>query len=252
MKRHLKLKGILLSSWRLQEYNRGIKIFTPEEGLLNIIAFGAFRPKSRLGSLLQPVTYGEFNIYHDPVKKLYRITDYEPYHDYTGIKQDLKKYYSALLWFEIIMKSHAGGESGKELFILLKDSLKTLDKCSGSIIEKLMNQFLLRTVNFFTGPFQLNECSNCGTMHQANDEIYFSLRDLNFVCRNCSNTENTVINPGVKKYIDYSVNQVLDISLKSGIDAENQKKLKIFLYTVIQEYIEEQLLTLKTGREFLF
>ncbi len=38
--------------------------------------------------------------------------------------------------------------------------------------------------------------------------------------------ENTVINPGVKKYIDYSVNQNLEISLKSGIDAVSQKELK--------------------------
>ncbi len=115
-----KIKGDTVKQLELQEYNRGIKIFTPEEGLLNIIAFGAYRPKSRLGSLLQPVSYGEFNIYHDPVKNLYRITDYEPYHDYTGVKQDLKRYYSALMWFEIIMKSHAGGESGEDLFFSFK------------------------------------------------------------------------------------------------------------------------------------
>ena len=114
-----------------------------------------------------------------------------------------------------------------------------------------MIQFLLRTVVFFAGPFQLNECSNCGTIMKDSDETYFSIRELSFVCRSCSNTENTVINPGVKKYIDYSVKQSLEISLKSGIDREQQKELKKFLYLVIEEYIEESLATLNTGREFL-
>ncbi len=252
MKRHLKIQGIIFSSWRIQEFNRGIKIFTPDNGLINTVAYGAYRPKSRLGSLLQPVTSGEFNIYHDPVKKIYRITDYEPYDDFTMIKGDLVKYYTALLWFEIIIKSHAGGESGEDLYYLLKNSLELLEKSSTDVSEKLMIQFLLRTVVFFAGPFQLNECSNCGTIHLDSDNVYFSIRDLVFVCRNCSAADNKVINPGVKRYIKYSVNQSLEISIKSGIDSVQQRELKRFLYQVVQEYIEDSLVTLNTGKEFLF
>ncbi len=252
MKRHLKLKGIILSACRLQEFNRGIRIFIPEEGIINAIAFGAYRPKSRLGSLLQPVTYGEFDIYHDPVKKIYRITDYDPEHSFEKIKENLNKYYCALLWFEIIIKSHAGGESGTELFSLLEESLSILNNCPPETSERLMIQFLMRTVVIFAGPFQLNECSNCGTIHRDRDSVYFSFKDLYFVCRNCSNNENTSVNPGVRRYIDYSVKQKLEISLKSGIDEIHQKELKVLLYKIIEEYIEDSLVTLITGREFLY
>ena len=252
MKRHLKLDGIILNSWRIQEFNRGIKIFTPDNGIINAVAFGAFRPKSRLGSLLQPVTSGEFNLYHDPVKKMYKITDYEPFDEYTAIKGDLFKYYSCLLWFEIIMKSHAGGESGEALFRLLSDSMNILENSTGrDSAERLMMQFLLRTVIFFTGPFQLNECGNCGRIMKDSEEAFYSIRDLAFICSSCSNTENTVINPGIKKYIGYSVKQTLEVSIKSGIERGQQKELNSLLYSVVQEYIEEPLVTLKTGREFL-
>lgn len=251
MKRHLKIKGVIISTWRIQEYNRGVKIFTSDHGLINTVAYGAFRPKSRLGSLLQTVTYGEFNIYYDPVKKIYRITDYEPYIDFQGIKGNLVKYYSALLWFEIILKSHGGGEAGENMFTLLLDAMNILENCSNEITDRLMIQYILRTVTFFAGPFQLNECSNCGTIYQAGDYVYYSLRDLTFICTDCAGPENTALNPGIKKYIDYSVRQNLVTSLKSGIDRSAQKELKNILYMIIQEYIEDSLVTLKTGKEFL-
>lgn len=251
MNRQLKIKGFIFSTYRIQEYNRGVKIFFPENGLINAIAYGANRPKSRLGSLLQSVTYGEFNIYHDPVKNVYRITDYEPLHDYSGIKEDLVKYYTALLWFEILLKSHGGGESQEKFFILLFESLTLLEKCGVKKTDRIMIQFILRSIILFAGPFQLNECNNCGTINKSGDNLYFNLRDLSFVCSNCSNNGNIILNPGAVKYIQYSSGENLAISLNSGIDDEMQMELKNILYRIIQEYLEDSLVTLKSGKEFL-
>jgi DNA repair protein RecO (recombination protein O) len=251
MKRQLKIKGFIFSTYRIQEYNRGVKLLFPELGIINAIAYGANRPKSRLASLLQSLTYGEFNIYHDPVKKIYRISDYEPLLDYSGIKEDLVKYYTALLWFEIILKSHGGGESQEDFFILLFESLTLLENCSSKKNDRLMIQFILRSIILYAGPFQLKECNNCGTIYKSGDNLYFSLRDLSFVCSNCSNNGNIIINPGAVKYIEYSSGENLEISLNSGIDDEMQLELKNILYRIIQEYLEEALVTLKSGKEFL-
>jgi DNA repair protein RecO len=185
------------------------------------------------------------------VKKVYRITDYEPLVYYSGIKEDLVKYYTALLWFEIILKSHGGGESQEHFFILLFESLTLLEKCSSKKNDRLMIQFILRSIILFAGPFQLNECNNCGTINKSGDNLYFSLRDMSFVCSNCSNNGNIIINPGAVKYIQYSSGENLGISLNSGIDDEMQMGLKNILYRIIQEYLEEPLVTLKSGKEFL-
>ena len=251
MKRHLKLQGIVINNYRIQDYNKGVKIFTPEKGIISAIAYGGFRPKSRLGSLLQPLTFGEFNIYHDPVKKSYKINDYEPYFDYINIKNNLKKYYSTLLWFEIILKSHGGGEACIDLFNLLHKSMNILDKCSDGKGERLMIQFLMRTIILFAGSFQLNECNNCGTILRNENSLYFSIRDLNFLCSDCLKSDCVSINYGTKKYIYYSVNQELEVSLNSGIDKTVQKELKQIFYSAIQEYIEDSLKTLNIAREFL-
>ncbi len=251
MNRHLKLSGIVISNYRIQDYNKGVKIFTPELGVFSSIAYGGYRPRSRLGSLLQPVTYGEFDIYHDPVKKIYKISDYEPLCDYLNIKNDLTKYYCILLWFEIILKSHSGGEARDEIYDLLHESMNLLEKCSDEKRERLMIQFLMRVIIFFGGPFQLNECCNCGTIIKNEDYLYYSIRDLGFLCRNCAKSDLLEINPGTRKYIDYSSGQKIEVSLNSGIEKNNQKELKIFLYRVIQEYLEDSLTTLNIGREFL-
>jgi hypothetical protein len=56
---------------------------------------------------------------------------------------------------------------------------------------------------------------------------------------------------GIRKYSLYSFKNSIKTSLNAGIDNNLLKQFKTLLYSIIQEYLEDSLATLNTGREYL-
>ena len=251
MKRNIKLEGIILKNYRVGDYHKGAVIFTPTQGIIYAVAYGGYRPKSRLGPLVQPLTAGIFQIYSDPVKKSIKIMEYDPSHYYKSIKSNLEKYYSAILWFEIILKSHGGGESGTYLYDLLQTSLFHLEKHQAGSSGRIMIQFLLRSIVCLGGSIQIHNCGICGNRLQPGTDAYYSIRESCFVCSSCCTADMFVIVPGLRKYTEYTLSSGFENALNAGIDNNMLKYFKSLLYSIIQEYLESSLSVLQTGREFL-
>jgi len=56
-------KGIVLSNLRYSDTSLILRIFTEQYGKISVIAKGALGAKSKYGSSIQPISYGEFHIY---------------------------------------------------------------------------------------------------------------------------------------------------------------------------------------------
>ena len=253
MKRNRKLEGIVIRNYRIQDYHKGTVIISPDIGIFNAIAYGGYKGKSKLGPSVQPLCKGKFDIYQDPVKKSNKILEYEPFAVYENIKNDLKKYFTALSWLEITVKSHGGGESTADFYSLLSTSLDTLEQISETLMDRLTVQFLLRAAILLGGNLNPSECGLCGDKINGDDTkpLYYSKTDSCFTCSRCFTPHSEQIAAGVKKYLEYSLKNSLEISLNAGIEINLLKYLKSLLYGIIQEYLEENLLTLKTGKDYL-
>ncbi|MCL2704705.1 MAG: DNA repair protein RecO [Spirochaetaceae bacterium] len=251
IKRNLKLEGIIIRNYRIQDYHKGLVIFSPDIGIFHAIAYGGYKGKSKIGPSVQPLCKGKFDIYQDPVKKSNKILEYEPYVIYENIKNDLKKYFTALTWLEIIVKSHGGGESTTDFYYLLSESLGTLEQIPEILMDRLIVQFLLRTAILLGGNMNPSECGLCGSKISIEEPLYYSKSDSCFTCSRCFSHNSEQIAAGLKKYIEYSLQNSLEISLKVVIENNLLKYFKSLLYSIIQEYLEENLLTLKAGKDYL-
>jgi len=251
MKRNLKLEGIIIRNYRIQDYHKGTVIFSPNIGIFHAIAYGGYKGKSKLGPSVQPLCKGKIDIYQDPVKKSNKILEYEPYAVYENIKNDLKKYFTALSWLEITVKSHGGGESTNDFYNLLSTSLNTLEQIPEMLMDRLTVQFLLRAAILLGGNLNPSECGLCGSKINDGESLFYSKAEICFTCSKCYSSHSSQIAAGLKKYIEYSIKNSLEISLKVIIENNLLKYFKSLLYSIIQEYLEENLLTLKAGKDYL-
>ena len=251
MKRNIKLEGIIIRNYRIQDYHKGTVIVSPEKGIFQAVAYGGFKGKSKLGPSVQPLCKGKFDIYHDPVKKSNKIVEYEPYAIYENIKKDLKKYFTALSWLEITVKSHGGGESTSDFYYLLSESLDSLEKIPEISMDRLSVQFLFRSAILLGLNLNPSECGLCGKKITQQEPIYYSKTDCCFSCHGCLSLHSAEIAVGLKKYLEYSLKNSMEISLNAGIEKNLLKYFKSLLYSIIQEYLEESLLTLQAGKDYL-
>ena len=253
MKRNLKLEGIIIRNYRIQDYHKGTIIISPDIGIFHAVAYGGYKGKSKLGPSVQPLCKGKLDIYQDPVKKSNKILEYEPFAVYENVKNDLKKYFTALSWLEITVKSHGGGESTRDFYNLLSASLDTLEKIHEILLDRLSVQFLLRAAILLGGNLNPSECGLCGSKITCDIEepLYYSKTESCFTCSRCFSPNSEQIAAGLKKYIEYSLKNSLEVSLNAGIENNLLKYLKSLLYSIIQEYLEENLLTLKAGKDYL-
>ncbi len=251
MKRNLKIDGIIIRNYRIQDYHKGAVIFSPQAGILHAVAYGGYKGKSKLGPSIQSLNRGIFDIYQDPVKKSSKIIEYEPQRVYENVKNDLNKYFTALLWLEIAIKTHGGGEGCRELYQLMSDSLDLLDMEQTLTGDRLMIQFLLRSIVLFGGSMAADECGTCGREPASDETVYYDLSAGSFVCGRCASPGMPKIPPGIRKYIEYSFQNDMITALNAGIENNLLKYLKSLLYSIIQEYLEDSLSTLQTGKDYL-
>lgn len=228
MKRNLKIDGIVIRCYRIQEYHKGAVIFSPQSGIIHAIAYGGFKSKSKLGAVCQPLNRGFFEIYHDPVKNSNKISEYDPKWVYESVKSDLKKYFAATLWLEVAVKSQGGGEAKEELYQLISCCLNMLETAESSQssynVSALMIQFLLRVLILL----------GC--------DIY------NYMAVQ----REIILTTGTLKYVQYSLENKLETALNVVIDNCLLKQLKSLLYSILQDYLEDSLSSLKIGKDYLF
>ncbi|MDX9800971.1 MAG: DNA repair protein RecO [Spirochaetia bacterium] len=253
MNRNLKIDGIVIRNYRIHDFHKGSVVFSPQRGIIHTISYGGYKGKSKLGPAVQPLTRGRFDIYQDHLGKSIKIIDYAPEELYDSLKSNLKKYFTALCWLEIAVKAHGGGEGCLELYHLLIESLDLLEKSHSEYDDRLMVQYLLRSTVLIGGNFISDECGSCSKKTKVNEVMFYNHYNNCFICSDCGGIKNSLLEivPGIRKYIEYSLKNEIELSLKAGIENNLLKYLKSILYSIIQEYLEDSLSTLRTGKEYL-
>ncbi len=98
-------------------------MLTPADGLVRAIAHGANSAKGKLRGTTVPFCSGRAYLYTNPRTQSTKITDMDATEFFSGIRGDLKKFYTASLWAELVLKTFATGGSAPDLFALIHASL---------------------------------------------------------------------------------------------------------------------------------
>ena len=245
MERYERQEGIIFRNFRIGEYHKGVRVFTSENGIMDLTAYGGYKGKSRLGPMVAPITSGTFTLYRKPGIKTIKIEEFNPDNVFFDIKSNLTKYNAVLLWFEIILRSHGGGDSSAEIYSLLLESMELLESSPESREPSMTNQFLLRILMLFGYPLETDLCQICNEKTDKKSYLYFQKSHSVILCSKCRTSENTVISPGILRYIDYTMANDLSSASRILLDRNDTAQLREILLVKIQSVLE---CTLNTAR----
>ncbi len=250
--RNIVTEAVILRKYRVGEIHKGLKIFSPSLGIVNVIAHGAYRMRNRFRIVTEPFSYSLLYLYLNPVAGSYKLTDVEAKNLFEGIRGNIKKFYIASLWSEIIMESKAGGSDFEILFNLFVRALSILDKISKSSTFALLSiQFLWKFLKLTGYLPALEICSKCGRRIEGEEEIFYSPIDASLFCSLCKNENHLPLTRGARAYIKKTGDMDLSDSIGIGLESKSVDSLKNFLYLRIQKQLDVSLKTLESGRNFL-
>jgi len=247
MNRNIITEGIILKTNRIGEIHKGVTFLSPTLGIVNGIAHGAWKMKSKLRSVTQTFGYIKAYLYFDPVKDSYKISDVENLLQFFAISKSVEKYFIASLFIEIIIKSFGGGESDGGIFTLLLESLKLLDTPREDLDVFIIIQFIYRYLIFTGFTPQLSSCNRCGTIFGEKTTVLFDNQRMDFLCISCGRPDDVVIHPGYRMYLDKTIGLPFDKALEIKIDKEGAQTVKKILYILIESLLGFPLKSLTSG-----
>jgi DNA repair protein RecO (recombination protein O) len=244
-----KAKAVVLKTHNLGEADKILRLYSQEKGLIDAVAKGARKFKSKFGGRLELFNFIDCEL--SKGKSLDILTQAELVRNFKNISSDFNKFLFCQLISEIILKTHPlESESSQKtailLFKLIYVSFYEIDSAAPGelyLLEKIAVFFIAKYLKITGYSPLISSCCRCGTKVGAENSHTFSTNSENnlafststenshafsiklggILCRSCSaGLEN---HPEVKKLI--SKEEFEFISLLFTIDLKNYRNLNI-------------------------
>jgi len=249
MKRIQRSELIVLKSEKSGENHRLVTIFTSDSRIIRALAFGAAGSKSAMRGLTTPFCLCDGELYHDPVKDLWRVTHLSGKDLYDGIRSDLRKFYTISLLAEIILKSYGGGD--EKAFALFKKSILFIDRADKAVdVEKILVFYLWRYLKMSGVMPDPWECGSCGRTVGTGEAVHYR-GDGQFLCSSCNRDLSTELNHQALNYLYITSGMTYEEALAVESEGSSLASLKKMLILMAQNLVEYPLKTLKTGSMFI-
>ncbi|MCR4676412.1 MAG: DNA repair protein RecO [Sphaerochaetaceae bacterium] len=242
MERHLRLTAVVTSVKPLGDIHKSVSLFSPELGLIYAKVYGGRKGKK---SALAPLfSAGTFEVYHNPLKNEYSITEEDIFFLPQSINTDIQGTYTASYFCESSMRIKT--DTPSEIYELLLSALKTLEE-KPELRRKIIIDYSWKLLLLSGTAGDLSECPSCSKM-MANDEImYFSTSLMTPVCKNCSDTDAIILMPGSRRYLIYTQDMSFEDSLNVQLHETAQDRLVNTLLRWVNTFCRYPLKTISSG-----
>jgi DNA repair protein RecO (recombination protein O) len=176
------LKGIVLGSMPVGEYDRRLSILTCEKGRISAFASGARRPMSSLRAACRLFTYAAFTVY--PRRDSYSVVKCENPVYFDELSMDPEKSYYGMYFCELLEYFTRENADEAEQVKLLYTALKALLKAAMPV-TLVRRVFELRALANFGEAPNIFECNRC-RKKDGETEWIFDIRQGTCFCRECS------------------------------------------------------------------
>jgi DNA repair protein RecO (recombination protein O) len=153
-----KTKGIVLRTVKYGETSVIVTIYTELFGLQSYLVNGvrtSTKKGTGKGNLFQPPAILDLVVYHNELKNLHRVREYQWSYIYKAVLTDVMKYAVASYMVELLLKCLKQPEPNSDLYNFCEDSFIRLDESSGAVTANYPLFFSLHLPVFFG--FRMND-----------------------------------------------------------------------------------------------
>jgi DNA repair protein RecO (recombination protein O) len=183
-------KAIILKAYKLGEADKIVKLYSQKNGLIDAVAKGARKIKSKFGGRLELFNFVDLELASG--KSLDIITGAEILKNFSNIPLDFNKFIFCQLISEIVLKMHLHtNEASPVLFKLIYicfNEIDSLPEDDISAVEKIACFFIAKFLKITGYAPIIENCSNCGTaiLEEKSGKISFSIKMGGVLCPVCS------------------------------------------------------------------
>ena len=178
------LEGIVVSFRDYRENDAILHVLCKEFGVINIVARGIQKVKSKNAPACQLFTHVRMQIQYSQTKTLHSLIHAEIIHSYRKIREDLLKQSIASFFCECMDVSHFEDDE----FNLLESSLTILEQTNHPMRILCLFQSCMNRLHGIE-PY-VDGCVRCGSNKNI---VALSMLDGGFVCRHCTHLERDEI-----------------------------------------------------------
>ncbi|MDT3390567.1 MAG: DNA repair protein RecO [bacterium] len=200
MDRNIQTQAVVLSVRKYGDLHKAVTLLSPDLGIVDAIIFGG--RKGRKTALAPLFSVSTVQIYHNPVKKEYSITEGVSSFVPQAITEDLACTYTASFFCEIISRTPT--DEPLQTFSLLRDALAALEADPASR-KRITAAFIWKLMQLSGTAPDLEFCPVCDKKYADDEVLYFSAPLNAPCCKSCSDSEYLVMMPGSRRYLRYTM-----------------------------------------------
>lgn len=121
------IEGLVIRSFAYGEYDKIVHIFTPDEGIIHLIAKGALRPQKKGALSVEPLTLATFYLKQKPHNKLFQCVEVVPDRLHSFLRRQMDKLDCACQMAMAVAQTQMSNQPAPLLFHLLCYYLKKLE-----------------------------------------------------------------------------------------------------------------------------
>lgn len=226
-----KAEGIVIRSKDYGEGNKIVTIFSSDVGKISVMARGAKKTKSRLSSISQLFTYGQYLFYKGTsANSMGSLSQGEIIESFRNLRSDLTKTAYAAYFAELMDRIIEDGERNPYLFNLLLTTYRYLDEDKDAEILARLYELKILVAGGYRP--QLDQCTHCAVQEGT---FGFSVKEGGFLCQDCQHLDpncialktNTIKLLRVLYY--FEINRLGNINVKSETKEELRHALWMFM-----------------------
>lgn len=182
MNRTYQLTGMALRGYPLNEADRILVIFSPDEGLKRVVAKGIRKPKSRIGGRLEP--FRENTIQLAKGRNMDIVTQVDSLRAFPGIQQDFELLAAAMSAAELLLAFVEEGEPVPDIYAHYVEFLGLLQP--GVEAEVLLTAYELQLLELVGYRPELEYCLACEReLDDPKDVLGLNVEGGGVVCVDC-------------------------------------------------------------------
>ncbi|HEU4385108.1 MAG TPA: DNA repair protein RecO [Anaeromyxobacteraceae bacterium] len=184
MKRHLKLRAVVLRTVDYGESDRVVTLLTAEQGKLGAFARGARASRRRFGGALEPFTLLRVEARERRGAELLSLTSAQVERGFGALRGDLARIACAAYACELARELTRDAEPHPDLFQLLCGYLEALDAAPPAAAS--LRAFELGALRAAGLAPRLQACARCGQAPEAGTGLRFDPAHGGLLCPRCA------------------------------------------------------------------
>ncbi|WP_027063195.1 DNA repair protein RecO [Mesoplasma seiffertii] len=178
----ISLKGIVISSFDYEEFDKIVTVYSDKYGKLSFIAKGINKPESKNRYSVQNFSVSKYQIFKSrKANSLSKLKTGELIQNNFNITRNYDNYLFASVIISIILESDDFNSKSYQTFVSLEKALNNINQNNDPFSTMVF--FLFYLLKPLGGKFLLNRCYRCNKPNK----VYrlFDFKECGFVCPNC-------------------------------------------------------------------